>query len=285
MPMNAQHADISLGSPSFSHVRTRTIDVISAWFPAHTRLDMHTHSSALFGVMLDGAFNTRIMSRDAHYRAGSAWTEPAEEMHSNVASDRGARVIVMHPSSTSGDLPFELRHLLDEIHCLDSGDWAADAWRLEQECRSPDALSPLVVEGTAIALLARAARVSSARRHHRSVPRWLQQAADYLHAHTFDSVQFGELAEAVGVQPSRLARGFRAHHGVTPGEYLRRLRVDWSATQLRDGERSIADVALAAGFFDQSHFTRMFRRHFGAAPAAWQREHGRRVLLEPDQLL
>jgi transcriptional regulator GlxA family with amidase domain len=102
----------------------------------------------------------------------------------------------------------------------------------------------------------------------------VQQAADYLHAHMFDAVEFGALAEVVGVQPSRLARCFRAHYGVTPGHYLRRLRIEWSAARLRDGERSIADVAVAAGFFDQSHFTRMFRRHFGVSPAAWRCTYG-----------
>jgi AraC family transcriptional regulator len=272
--MDAGPVAVSLGSPSFSQVRTRSVEVVSAWFPAHTRLDMHTHQSALFGVMLDGAFATRIMNRDAQYRIGSAWTEPAEERHANVASEVGARVIVMHPTSGSGDLPHELRHVLDEVLCLDSGDWVGDAWRLEAECRAPDALTPLVVEGTALSLLARAARLHSHRRFHAGKPTWVQQAADYLHAHMFDAVEFGSLAEIVGVQPSRLARGFRAHYGVTPGDYLRRLRLEWSAARLRDGKRSIASVCMTAGFFDQSHFTRMFRRHFGVSPAAWQRAHG-----------
>ena len=83
-------------------------------------------------------------------------------------------------------------------------------------------------------------------------------------------------ATRFGVHPSRLAHEFRARLHAGPGEYLRALRLAWAAEQLQRADATIADVASRAGFYDQSHFSRMFRRQFGVAPAAWRRDSARR---------
>jgi AraC-like DNA-binding protein len=82
------------------------------------------------------------------------------------------------------------------------------------------------------------------------------------------------LAREVGVHPVALARAFRARFGSTPGAYLRQLRLAWSVSELTDGTRSIAEIAVEAGFADQSHFTRVFRRACGETPGAFRRYIG-----------
>ena len=72
--------------------------------------------------------------------------------------------------------------------------------------------------------------------------------------------------------PVHVARVFRAHHGTTIAGYVRHLRVAWAQEQLRQPGRVAAEVALAAGFADQSHFIRAFRRVMGRPPSAWKRE-------------
>jgi len=61
----------------------------------------------------------------------------------------------------------------------------------------------------------------------------------------------------------------RQAFGVTVCEYSRSLRLDWAATQL-EGDVRLAQVALEAGFADQSHFTRAFRRHVGVTPGRYR---------------
>jgi AraC family transcriptional regulator len=53
-------------------------------------------------------------------------------------------------------------------------------------------------------------------------------------------------------------------------QYIRRLRLEWAAERLRKREESLAQIASAAGFADQSHFTTWFKRQFGTTPAAFR---------------
>jgi AraC-like DNA-binding protein len=90
--------------------------------------------------------------------------------------------------------------------------------------------------------------------------------ADLAHAPTID-----ELARLAGVLPNHLMRCFKRRHGETVGNYLRRRRLEVADAQLLLGERPIASIAAEAGFFDQAHFTRAFRRHFGVTPGLRRR--------------
>lgn len=269
--MKARHAPVTLGSPRSLRVHAGSVDVVAAWFPPNARLGWHSHERALFGIMLQGAFRTRILGRDVDYDASCAWTEPAEERHANIANADGARVLIVQPAAGAGALTDLCSSLFDEIVTCRSAELLADASRLEAECTLQDDLSPLVVDGLALAMLARGARLFRAIRHHDRKPRWLSEAVEYLHANCLERVELRDLATSVGVHPSRLSHEFRARLGTSPGEYVRRLRLEWAAQRLLSADASIADIALRSGFCDQSHFTTMFRRHFGMAPAAWRR--------------
>jgi AraC family transcriptional regulator len=86
-------------------------------------------------------------------------------------------------------------------------------------------------------------------------------------------VRVAALADEIGVHPVHLARVFRAHHGMPLGTYLRGLRLDWAAGQLRTST-PLADIAAGAGFVDQSHFTRAFRSHTGLTPGQYRANCG-----------
>jgi AraC family transcriptional regulator len=80
-----------------------------------------------------------------------------------------------------------------------------------------------------------------------------------------------EIAREVAVQPAHLARVFQRYFRVPIGAYVRRLRLEWAARQLVRSSEPLASLALAAGFADQSHFTRAFKRYSGLTPDAYRR--------------
>jgi AraC-like DNA-binding protein len=68
----------------------------------------------------------------------------------------------------------------------------------------------------------------------------------------------------------QLSRDFRALLGTSPYRYLQHRRIDLAKQMLREGAR-LADTAHGAGFADQSHFGRTFRKAVGLTPKEWLR--------------
>ncbi len=96
------------------------------------------------------------------------------------------------------------------------------------------------------------------------------RARDLLEARFSRSVRLAELARECGISPFQLVRAFHAAFGAPPHAYLMQVRVRRARTMLSRGE-SISSVAFACGFVDQSHLTRVFKRHFGLTPGAYRR--------------
>jgi AraC family transcriptional regulator len=131
----------------------------------------------------------------------------------------------------------------------------------------PDASWSAAAEALLVQLVAAAARAEDVRTA-RAKP-WLRDVHDLVRDSAPARYSLGELAETAGVHPVTLARSFKRSYGRTVQEYGRAVRLDWAARQLAS-DVPIARVACEAGFADQSHFTRAFRKHTGVTPGRYR---------------
>lgn len=145
----------------------------------------------------------------------------------------------------------------------------ATSLRLYRELRSPDVSSPWTVEELLAAVLGAARELEPPLRR-RATPGWLRRAREVLHDASPDGPGLAELADLVGVHRVHLARTFRRHYGTTVGEYARGLRLRRAERELAEGDRPLGEIALRAGFYDQSHFNRHFRRATGMTPGRFR---------------
>jgi len=265
-----RHVPVTMGSPRFRTVEATGCTVTEAWFPPGAVLAPHTHDCPIFGIMLGGAFQSAIARRRLDCPVSAAWVEPRAERHGNFIGRAGARVLVVQPDLEREDLFGPFAKYLDEVRYLRHAGIAADARRLAAELVIADDVSPLAVDGLVQTMLAAAARAWTPRGA-QAPPRWLLRAQEMLHAHFRERVSIAGIAKAVGVSPWHLARAFRAHLRAAPADYVRRLRVEWAAEQLAGTGMSLAEVAAAAGFSDQSHLTREFVRCLGVTPGVYRR--------------
>ena len=104
-------------------------------------------------------------------------------------------------------------------------------------------------------------------------PWQLRRATEYMTDHLAGPVLLKDLAGQTGLSPSRFGRAFKLSMGISPHRWQMNLRVLEAQEMLRDGKRSQADIALATGFAEQSHFSRVFKEIVGVPPGAWQRAH------------
>lgn len=97
-------------------------------------------------------------------------------------------------------------------------------------------------------------------------------AQEFLASRFADDVSLADAARASGLSRGHFLRSFRAATGVTPHQWLQRYRVDRAKGMLQTTSMPIAEIAIACGFADQSHLTRVFTRFTGLPPAAWRRQ-------------
>jgi AraC-like DNA-binding protein len=196
--------------------------------------------------------------------------EPGGERHTNRIGSRGAHVLSVQVDATRRDLFAPCAGFLEGVHHFEDAGIGALARRLAAELGRDEALSGLFVEALALEMLATAARLDAGTGRARAAPAWLARARDLLHDRFAAPPRPSEVAREAGVHPMHLARAFRAHYGASMGEFVRRRRLEWAMERLARSDDPIATIALQAGFADQSHLTRLLRRHTGVTPRRYR---------------
>lgn len=96
---------------------------------------------------------------------------------------------------------------------------------------------------------------------------------EYIEENLGQDIGLLELAALCQLSPSQFGRAFKAGTGITPHRWLVERRVARARRLMASGEGTLADIAQACGFADQSHLAREFRRLEGCSPSEWRRLH------------
>jgi AraC family transcriptional regulator len=105
-------------------------------------------------------------------------------------------------------------------------------------------------------------------------PSWLRRAQEMIADMSSEDLGIADIAEAVGVHRVYLARQYIRHLGCTPGDDLRRRRVERATQLIMTGDQALSDIALACGFCDQSHLNRAFLQQWGMTPMSFKKLSG-----------
>ncbi len=262
---------VATGSTRSRSATLPSFDAAELWFPARGRIDPHEHARTNLAVMLEGSFDVGLHNEVVGCPAGTVIVEPAGERHWNRMDRAGAHVLVLQIDPGAEILSGEVRAALERSTCFRDAAIPALARRLSLELQQPDAVSALAIEGLGLEMLAVAARQGGAGPARGAPPRWVERAREIIHDRCFESIRVGDVAGEVGVHPVHFARVFRKHFQSSVGSYVRTLRLNHAATRLSQSEASISEIAIECGFADQSHLTRLFRRHLGTTPDRYRR--------------
>jgi AraC family transcriptional regulator len=238
-------------------------------YPAGLDLPRHSHPTAGFCLVLDGTYAERYGTRSLDCRPRTVTFSPAGAEHRNVFSDGASHCFTIDVPGRWIERLGAASMVLREPVAFDRGALAPIAERLLRESRDADDASALVVEGLVLELIGNAARNARVPIEGKASAA-IRRARELLEAHYAESISLADVATATGRHPVYLATQFRRVYGETIGDCVRRLRVEHACRELTRTERPLADVALASGFANQSHFTRVFKRATGMTPAAYR---------------
>lgn len=243
--------------------------------PQGTELPKHSHDDPTLCYVLRGRFTEFVAGHAVDCLSDSLKVTPAGEAHSNrFAADEthGLRIDVDRERFTDSR---PIHRLLDERVHVSGAHAGGIVNRLLVELDAGDESAAIAVEGLLLELLATLAR--DAVPPAASMPRWLRHADEMIRELYASRIALGAIAKSVGVAPATLARSYRSAFRVTVGERIRELRIERAVRDLLESEEPLSSVALRAGFYDQSHFTNLFRKRFGVTPAQYRLAAHRRV--------
>jgi AraC family transcriptional regulator len=231
------------------------------------RLPEHVHETAFFSLLVRGGYWEEIGGRRIEYRPGTVVFHPAALPHRDEIGAAGGSFFCVEVEE---ELLARLEGKARQAQAIvaQGGRMSDLARRLYDELRAGDRCGGLAMEGLGLELLAEVGRLGAL--VDRLRPAWLERLAERLRHEFVRPPSLVALAAAEGVHPVRAARAFRRFFGQSVGEYVQTLRLAYVSERLADPEVDLADLALAAGFFDQSHLTRFYKRHTGLTPGAFR---------------
>lgn len=240
----------------------------------------HTHDAWTVLMVDRGAVRYALDRRD-HGTAGSIVTLlPPHVMHDGrAATSHGftKRVLYLDPDVVD---PALIGHAVDRPAIVDPPLAAAvralhDALRRGVPVLEADTRLALVAERLTAHLRGTVGEAdgpgrAATSRGARSGASVAAAARDVLDVDPSGATTLADLAAAVGASPTHLVRAFTARFGLPPHAYVVGRRIE-AARRLLLAGRPPAEAAAVAGFHDQAHLTRHFRRHVGTTPGRFVR--------------
>lgn len=255
---NFQGLEIELHS--FPGVR-----VLRVVHPGAQVIDEHAHDWAYIGVYTAGRYRERYDGGEADMCGPCAVVHPAGRMHADVVEVEGLETLTIEfdpawlkRQGFAGELDSSLL-------------WSGGAVGLAS--RRLSALLGAKTVDEAVLGRATAQFLDFAISAEPNItPPWLPEARARL---SEDTTVVATLARRLGLHPAYLARAYRAATGEGFGEAQRRRRVVSASTLLRQTALPLAEIAIAAGFCDQSHMNRCFSSVLGRTPRSVRSERRR----------
>ncbi len=231
------------------------------------KLPVHTHESAYFGLLLDGGYTERFTQRATEYGPFTLGFHPPSLTHEDEIAACGSRMFCIEVRDTFWQ---RTKNLLAAPNFTPDLCGRETTWlgvRLYRAFRA-GTLDALQMEEICGEMLQGCALVNVS--EEKQVPRWLGQTVDLLHGAFRTQITLDSIAKELHLHPIHLSRVFRKKYGCTMGEYVNRLRVQFTCVKMSQGWPALDELALEAGFADQSHMGRVFKSIVGDTPAKFR---------------
>lgn len=238
-------------------------------YASRATLPTHAHELSHFCFVLAGSYQEHIAAKRYERGPTALVFYPPDVSHGEEHFTRGRHFLV--------EIDFKgLEKIRDYGARLgepvlvgsDSSLWLAA--RMYREFSERDGFSALVLESITTELLIAASRQDT-RSPERKPPAWLERVKEFLRENFSEPPGLDDLAKAVNIHPTHLARVFRQFERCTVGDYIREVRINYARERMLLSKEPLVEIALAAGFADQTHFTRSFKRITGMTPTEFRR--------------
>ncbi|MCW5909696.1 MAG: helix-turn-helix transcriptional regulator [Cyclobacteriaceae bacterium] len=237
-------------------------------YEPHQVIDFHYHTSPYYSMVLAGGYYERNEFESTPVSDGVLVSRPSDYLHHNVFGKNLTYCFnIEFPEYNTFNFHNELKKTRYSLN--NSGPPKIHLWKLYQGFL--DDSTPLEMESVLMEMIAEEHRLNHQPKKSAHVTGWLTKLEEYLNSHWDDKTSLKELSELVNVSPIYMIRAFKNKYGMTIGEYHVRVRLNHAVRCLMNSHQSVSETAFQCGFYDQSHFTKNFKRVFGRPPSDFQK--------------
>jgi AraC family transcriptional regulator len=238
-------------------------------------LPLHGHEAAYFCMLLEGEYRERCGDAEMTYGPFTIAFHAVGMRHTDAIGAAGARFFIVELDERWAELAHGFMAAPVPVAEVRGGEAVWTALRLYLELRG-GTLTELGVESALYELIG-GLRVMHPVDDGERDSVAVAEVAAVIDRDFRETLSLAGLAARVRLHPVHLARIFRGRYHRSVGEYLHGRRVQAASQAMLETNRSIAEIAADCGFFDQSHFTRVFKSVTGATPS----EYRKRVIQHP----
>jgi AraC family transcriptional regulator len=264
-----------MSSPRVSHgIAGRTIvagccRLTEAAYAPGQRVGRHEHALPSWTYVVSGALEETFSFDSIVCGAGMLLSKPATADHANQYGSRETRCLLIEVASDCQMESTIGANLFSAPTLFSGGLVPTLGAKIYSEFNHDDRIAAFSLECLLVELRVAAARLSDPSRVN-STKKWLNRVRDHLEAEFRSPPSLKDLASAHDLHPVYICQEFGAAFGMSMGEYVRRVRFAWAREAVGATSVSIADIALAAGYSDQAHLCRDFRKRMALSPNCYR---------------
>jgi AraC-like DNA-binding protein/quercetin dioxygenase-like cupin family protein len=261
------------GASSIPAIDLGGVVVSQGTFRANTDSGDHFHVGAVLAIVLKGSFTEVAEGTETRYGAGTLLLLAPGILHRDRRHSEDAIILKIEiepdifsrfagPAHRPEPVAMALEALagLPALFC--------------DELRLGDAISRFALRGLVLELTASVLRAARDERH-RDPARACWEAVRHVDTHLSRPITLNMVAAALGRPPEAIDRQFQEARGMSLSEYVRRTRIERATEDLVASHLALSKVASRWGFYDQSHFSKEFKKKYGMSPLRYRREANR----------
>ncbi|MEZ5921871.1 MAG: helix-turn-helix transcriptional regulator [Parvularculaceae bacterium] len=222
-------------------------------YRAFERQQFHAHAETRIVLLLSGGFREEGYGASGVFSRGDIIIRPAFAGHGDWAAQSGASYLQIKAPAA-----FVAKRRGEEF-------WKARRGAIELDDRN---VSRALAAPTAAEFLLESAAEDAY--GHFNAPNRIERAAMLLSGDGHQDIE--KIAQDAAMRPDSFSRSFKTRFGVSPRDYAKAARLERAMAKVAAGAGSLAEIAHACGFYDQSHLCRAFREKLAMTPLEFSRQ-------------
>ena len=251
-----------------SHRAVRSYPSFAIWDMCYKPLrhfDKHVDGAPRISIIVRGKVKEDSSGKEEYAQSGSIVFKPGDLVHQNSFGVKGSRILSVIFKEDFFHQKQDVKiHDWRWFHGMSAAYPAFEfARNLDHITNEEDLYEELV---DLFAKLPPNLNMSS-----KDVPSWLAQVKEKMSDEYKKPLRTKDLAAGIGVHPVYLARAFRRYYGYSVKSFLQKTRLEHALQELSQGVKPLSQIALDAGFSDQSHLSRVFRSKLKMSPGNFRK--------------